>query len=83
MARWERTRAKGKTRFAIRVTAFWLLVVIPLRIIDGYVFEHHLNLLDVIILAIVGPVAGFSDWWMMESEYKAAQIDARRKAALK
>ena len=78
--RWERTRANGKIRFVIRVSLIWIGVMVPLNVVNDYLFHRGFRLSTVIYFSIAGPVVGFVNWWVSEGEYRAAKIDARMKA---
>jgi hypothetical protein len=83
LARWGRTRAKGKRRLVIRTTLFWIGIMVPVNMLKDYLSEHRLRVSTVIVFAVAGLFFGFVSWWMMEGEYTAAQIDARRKVLRK
>ncbi len=78
--KWERTRAKGKTKFVIKATLFmtlWIWVVGSLltglfdRLISGTPpITINFDGTNLIILLIISVPLSFYFWWFMESTYK-------------
>ena len=81
LERWEKTRAKGKARFVLRVTAIWGGTMIVGMSLANYFLHRGVSqiLFTFIYFLVVGPIVGLVSWWTNEGEYTAAKIDARMK----
>ena len=76
VARWEHTRLKGKPRFFIRVCLLWGGGLMLVRCVWDYVFHGAIDKGAIIYYLITAPLVALILWWLNESEFKAAQIDA-------
>ena len=56
VARWERTRVKGKARFVIRVSLFWGGAMILFTLLYDYYILGALESPKVIYFVIAGPI---------------------------
>ena len=85
VARWEHTRAKGKTRVVIRTWIIFSASYILFTSLYDYIFSGtnyfsgHVQPLKVLFFIVGGLIVGLVDWWVREGEYTAAKIDERRK----
>src|SRR5687768_13260669 len=75
--RWERVRAKGKTRFIVRTALTYGLAVTAAMGILDYVFDDRIQLFRLlarlIFFSLVGIPIAFSAWSNKETNYKNAR----------
>lgn len=79
VARWERTRVKGKARFVVRVSLIWAGAMIVSTSLYDYYFHGAMEIPKIIYFSIAGPIVGLVSWWISEGEFQAAKIDARMR----
>jgi hypothetical protein len=85
VARWEQTRAKGKTRVVIRTWIIFSASYILFTSLYDYsfsgtnYFSGHVQPLKIVSFIVAGLIVGLVEWWVREGEYTAAKIDERRK----
>jgi hypothetical protein len=79
VARWERTREKGKARFVIRGTLIWSGAMIVFTSLYDYYSYDAIEISNIIYFTIAGPIVGLVSWWSNEGEFRAAKIDARMR----
>ena len=79
VARWERTRVKGKAGFVIRVSLIWAGATILFTSLYDYYFHGVIEIPKIIYFSIAGPIVGLVSWWISDGEFKAAKIDARMR----
>ena len=81
LARWEQTRAKGKTRFVIRTTLIWGgTMIVGMSLTEYFRYRSFRLLVPIVIyFAIAAPIVSLVLWWSNEGAYVAARLDARMK----
>src|SRR5690349_3994381 len=79
VARWEKTRTKGKARFVIRGSLIWSGAMIIFTSLYDWYFRGATDPWQMIYFVIVGPILGLVSWWINEGEFRAARIDARMR----
>src|SRR5215468_6328932 len=77
VARWEKTRARGKARFVIRGSLLWSGAMIVFSSLYDWYFRGGTDLWQTIYFVIPGPILGLVSWWINEGVFRAARIDAR------
>jgi|GEM_PF-2422734 len=89
LARWERTRAKGKARFLWRSALTYSSLMIPTRGFVTYLFDGEMQSwqsgdfwADTIWYSITGAVIGLVSWATLEGQYKNALLERRIAAAM-
>ena len=86
LERWERVRAKGKTRFVLRTALqFMLLMIVWIGTIEF--FRDGIQLSDFRFWTVGGPIVGIfigiTAWWEKEGKYKSAKLEDDIKRRLR
>jgi hypothetical protein len=74
IAKWERTRSKGRTTFVSRFALWWgtmmvVMLSLGLHYLNGAPLDARVVLLDALIAYPLGILLGFSIWSGNESKY--------------
>ena len=80
--RWEKRRAGGKTRFILRMTVVYTLILLAVslifELIEGTVADFWANRVlswRLPMYAVFGLGLGWYFWWMMERTYRRAKSE--------
>jgi len=81
LERWERERAQGKLRFALRQAMIFPVSMTVIRDFSGYMSDGAVPVFhtrSLVIYSLIGFVAAFFGWASREGKYKRALLNRRR-----